>query len=72
MQYYIREIRPMIHIPYDQGCVRSDSPIIDENDWHNEDEEKELYEKYLPIVQERDLWADVRFDERFIKVELNQ
>lgn len=43
MQYYIREIRPMIHIPSDQSCVKSDIPIIDENDWHNEDEEKELY-----------------------------
>ena len=71
MKLYKRQIRPMIHIPADQGFFPIDSPIVNRDDWHNEDEEDFLFNKYEKIIKKKDAWATLKFDERFIPIKEN-
>ena len=74
MKLYKRQIRPMEYSPGGQGFPDIYKPIVNEDDWHDEewsngmDTEKLLTAYYSKKLKKQDPWASVKFDERYVVV----
>lgn len=69
MRLYKRQVRPYMFVPGCQGWSDTHDPIIVEDlEWHEEEEENRLRELLESVVKEKDPWGTLMFDERYIEV----
>jgi len=70
MNIYIRQIKPMYYSPACQGFSDTYKPLIDE--WYNEEEEEFLTEIYTSKVKAMDAWGSLKFEERYVKCNIDE
>ena len=74
MKLYKRQIRPMMYSPGCQGFSDTYIPIKNMDDWYDEEwsngqcTEDLLTAYYSKKVKEKDPWATIKFDERYVVV----